>query len=111
MRKLQSRDIFSAARLISEIGIKDDFIALAEKAKTTGKIDAGYDLLFVILERVTTSKAEKSFYEFLAGILETEPEEVAQMDPCLLMDKLLEVADVENWRNFFSHLRSLMKRN
>ncbi len=109
MRHLQSSDIFAGCRLLSAIGIRDEFKAIAEKAQTTNSLDAGYDLIFALLEKATTSKAEREWYKFLGNILEVKPEEVETMDPCVLLDKLFEVADVKQWRDFFSRVLSLTK--
>lgn len=115
MRSLQSSDIFSACRLLSAIGVKEEFKALAEKAKLVkdknAMMDAGYDLIFTLLEKATTSKAEKEWYKFLGNILEVKPEEVETMDPCDLLDNIFQVADVQKWRDFFSRVLQLMKRS
>lgn len=115
MRNLQSSDIFSACRLMSAIGVKEEFKALAEKATLTKDkntmMDAGYELIFTLLEKATTSKAEQEWYKFLGNIFEVKPEEVKTMDPCDVLDNMLEVANVQKWRDFFSRVLQLMKRS
>lgn len=112
MRNLQSSDIFAACRLMNAIGIKEEFKKMAEKANSLSDLksfDTGYDFLFMIFERATTSEAEKEWYSFLGNIFEMKPNEVKVMDPCELLDKLVEVADISKWKDFFSRVAKLMK--
>lgn len=113
MRNLQSSDLFAACRLLSAIGIRDEIKSVAEKANTLKDItqfDLGYDLMYNLFEKATTSQSEKEFYKFFSNILECKPDEIAKMDPCEFLDKILEIADVQKWRDFFSKVLSLMKK-
>lgn len=112
MRNLQSSDIFAVCRLLSAIGIKEEFKAMAENAnsvKDLKSFDIGYDFLFRLFERATTSEAETQWYQFLGNVLEMKPKEVKEMDAIDLIDNLLEVASVEKWKAFFSRVAKLMK--
>lgn len=113
MRSLRSSDIFSACRLLSAIGFREEFKKIAENAqnvKDLTQFDVGYELIFGLIEKATTSKAEKEWYSFFANIFECTAEEVKTMDPCLFLDKVIEVADVEQWKAFFTRVASLMKQ-
>lgn len=113
MRSLRSSDIFSACRLLSAIGFRDEFKKIAENAtniKDLTQFDVGYDLIFGLVEKATTSKAEKEWYSFFANIFEVSVDEVKNMNPCDFLDKVIEVADVEQWKAFFMRVASLMKQ-
>ena len=114
MRNLKASDIFSACRLLNTIGVREEVrnVAMqAEESKTKKvQIDMGFDLLFGILEKATQENAEKEIYKFLANLFECDWEDVRDMDPIELMDKLEEVADFEKWKNFFKRVATLMKK-
>ena len=114
MRSLRTSDIFSACRLISKIGVREEIREVAMKAEESkGKkvqIDMGFDLLFGIMEKATQENAENEIYIFIADLFECKPEEVRDMDPVVLLDKLEEVADFEKWKSFFGRVAALMKK-
>lgn len=114
MRNLQTSDIFSACRLLSKIGIREEIKAVAMAAEENKnkrvKADMGVDLLLGILEKATLEKNEKEFYSFIANIFECDWNEVRGMDPIELLDKLQEVANIETWKNFFARVARLMKK-
>lgn len=113
MRELQSGDIFGACRLLNAIGVRDELKKVAESVNTLQDLkgfDVGFNLIYDLFERATTSEAEQEWYKFFANIFECKPEEIKKMDPCDFIDKVLEVADIEKWRNFFSKVLSLMKQ-
>lgn len=114
MRKLQATDLFAMARVVNAIGIKDEVKAIAMKANNVkelaeNKESIGFELLFGIFEKATQKKAERELFEFFANIFEMPPQEVQSLDPVDFVDKVIEAADVEKWKAFFSRLASLMK--
>lgn len=113
MRSLKTTDIFSAIRLLSTIGVREEFREVARQAEESkGKkvrFDVGYDLMFGIMEKVTTASAEKEIYKFIADLFECEWEAVRDMDPIVLLEQLQEVANIEGWKNFFKHVAGLTK--
>ena len=113
MRNLKTSDIFSACRLLSSIGIREEIKEVARqaeesKSKTT-KVDMGFDLLFGVIEKATAENAEKEIYKFIADLFECEWESVRDMDPVELLDKLEQVADLDKWKSFFKRVAALMK--
>ena len=114
MRSLRTSDIFSACRLLSVIGVREEIreVALkAEESKTKKvKVDFGFDLLFGILEKATKEASEEEIYKFIANLFECDWQEVRDMDPIELLDKLEQVADIEKWKNFFKRVAALMKQ-
>lgn len=114
MRHLQTSDIFAACRMVNTIGIKEDIKKICMEANSLDEVarnGAGFDLLYTVFEKATEAKGENTLYNFIARLFECEPDEVGKMDPIEFLDKLLEVADVEKWKAFFSRVAALMKRN
>ena len=114
MRHLQTTDIFEAFRLICKIGVREEIRKVAIQAEENkGKkiqIDFGFDLMFGILEKATQKNAEKEIYHFISGLLECNPEEVAKMNPAKMLNSLLEVANIEEWKDFFGYVQRLILR-
>lgn len=115
MRALQTDDLFSAARLLVKIGVREEVEAVAKRAEESKgkkiKIDMSFDLFFGILEKAVQENAEKEIYKFIANLFECDPEEVRKMNPIKLFEKLLEVANIEEWKSFFAYLRKLIMKN
>lgn len=113
MRKLQTPDIFSFCRLVTEMNVKEDIKKIVTKAangKSTNQ-ELGFDILFLIFERATQKNTEEKLYEFAAGIFEEDVEIVRTMDPVEFIDKLMEAADPEKWKAFFTRVVALMRRS
>ena len=115
MRNLETHDIFSAVRLLSKIGVREEIrtVAKAAEENKSNKIrfDMGFDLMFGIIEKAATENAEKEIYKFIANLFECEWEEVRRMKPIALMKNLEEVASFEEWKDFFGYVKRLMKQN
>lgn len=113
MRNLKTSDIFSACRLLSTIGIREEIKEVARQAEESKtkkiKVDMGFDLLFGVIEKATTEGAEKEIYKFIADIFESDWEYVRDLDPIELLDKLEQVADFDKWKSFFKRVAALMK--
>lgn len=102
MRNLNTGDLFKAARMIKEMGIKEELKAFAENLDdNVNQKDAGIDLLMLIFSKVTETKSENLIYKFLAGPFEMEVEEVEKMDLFEMIETLFTVADVEKWKGLF----------
>ena len=114
MRNLQTTDVFSAFRLLNKIGVREKIREVAIQAEESKgkkvKIDDGFDLLFGILEKAAQKNAENEIYVFIADLLECQPEEVAKMNPVKLIKSLLEVANIEEWKDFFGYVRGLIMK-
>lgn len=113
MRGLKTSDIFSACRLLSAIGIREEIKEVAKQAEEgkakKAQFDIGFDLLFGVIEKATTEGAEKEIYKFIADLFECDWESVRDMDPIELLDKLEQVADLDKWKSFFKRVAALMK--
>lgn len=114
MRGLQTSDIFSAVRVLTKIGVREEIKEVAKQAEASKtkkvQIDFGFDLMFGIIEKAAQQNAENEIYIFIADLLECEPEEVRVMNPVKLFKSLLEVANVEEWKDFFGYVRQLIMK-
>lgn len=114
MRNLRTSDLFSACRLLSAIGIREEIREVALQAEQSKgkkiKLDMGFDLLFGIIEKASKENAEKEIYIFIADLFECDWESVRDMDPIELLDKLEQVANLKKWKSFFERVARLMKK-
>lgn len=115
MRGLQTSDIFSAIRVLTKIGVREEIKEVAKKVEeSNGKInkfDLGFDLMLGIIEKATEKRAEKEIYCFIADLFNCAPDEVRTMHPVKMFEQLLEVANIEEWKDFFGYVRrSIMKK-
>lgn len=118
MRGLQTSDIIAAARVLTKIGLKEEIKEVARQAEENknsknnknkkDKFDFGFDLIFGVIEKATQKNAEREIYIFIADLLECTPEEVEKMNPAKMLKALLEVANVEEWKDFFGYVRKLI---
>lgn len=112
MRNLQISDVFAFIRLIDETGMRDELKKMVMSKDSIGDLTAesfGYDIIFMLLEKASTEKAEKAVYKFFGNIFEMEPKEVAKMDPVDFVEGIREVADIERWKAFFTSVAKLME--
>lgn len=115
MRSLQTSDIFSAIRLLTKIGFREEIKAIAKQAEENkgniNQFDLGFDLMLGIIEKAAEQKGEKEIYRFIADLFDCAPDEVRTMNPVKMFNKLLEVANIEEWKDFFGYVRrSIMKK-
>lgn len=102
MRKLNTGDLFKVARMIKDMGMKEELKTFTEKIdKNADQEKVGIDLLMLIFSKVTETKSEKLIYEFLSGPFEMMAEDVEKMDLFEMIETLFMVADVEKWKGLF----------
>lgn len=122
MRNLNGHDVFMALKVLQKIGVKDELVALAtyinEQYNGTGQQttknaqEIGARLIFGVLANCGDEAAEKAFFSFLAGPLETTPEELEERDAlgtCEEVARYIETIDRERWRAFFISLSAAIK--
>lgn len=120
MRNLNTSDVFEFARMIKDLGLKEEIKEISVKAtaalnnqslKTQENEEAGseqtnmlenvgMDMFLGLLEKLTEKKSESAFYKFLSGPFEIEPEAVGKLDPLELIEGLTKMADVQRWKGF-----------
>lgn len=108
MRNLQTPDIFAFVRMLNKIGIKDELKAKAISQDANVE-SLGYDIIFMVLEKLSDKEAESEIYTFFAPIFETSEEELKSMDAIEFLDSVTKIASIERWKAFFSSVAKLMK--
>ena len=102
MRKLKTSDLFALARCITQIGVKEDLKQIGLEANSVKDVtERGFEVAYILFAKVCEKKSEKPIYEFVATLLECKWEEVRDMDPVELLEKLKEVANIADWKRFF----------
>lgn len=116
MRALQTHDIFKAMGVIKHLGVQDEIKKIAldmeKNKKKADQREVGIELIMRVIGNASDPKAEQSLYEFLAGPLEINPEDISTMDPVALVEKIKELSnyvDAESWKSFFKSVASLMR--
>ena len=101
MRKLNTSDVFAFTRLVKEIGLKEEIKNITAKVAEETDVKAlGIDIIFTLIEKFSEVNSENALYEFLSRPLEVTKEEVATMDLFDLVEKIMNMADVEKWKTF-----------
>lgn len=101
MRKLNTSDVFAFTRLVKEIGLKEEIKNITTKAAEETDVKAlGLDIIFTLIEKFSEVNSENALYEFLSRPLEISEEEVGTMDLFDLVEKIMQIADVEKWKTF-----------
>lgn len=112
MRKLQTKDIFQAIRLIVKSNLKEELRPVLAKASDSEMSvrDIGVDGILTVMEVLVEKKCENAFYEFLAGPFESTPEEVEELGLCELAEQLERLAEENDLRGFFTQLGGLITK-
>lgn len=112
MRKLQTKDIFQALRLIKKANLKEEIkpvLSLAASGEMAVQ-DVGIEGVLSIIEIFTEKKAEAAIYEFLSGSFEVSPGEVEAMELAELAGNLKRLAQENDLKVFFTALQGLITK-
>lgn len=77
MRKANTNDMFSAARLFKKLGLKKEIFEA-----TKGKDDVeeiGFNVFYDIFEKATTEDIQNEIYKVLSGPFEMNPDKVGDL--------------------------------
>lgn len=107
MRKLATEDLFNGMRLFKAADMKKEFADIMANAKGKTEKEVGIEMVYTIITKCSDKNFEKAFYDFVSAPLEVKPSEVAKMNPIKLIDALYEVADPQEWIDFFNRVRTL----
>lgn len=113
MRKLNTADVFAAARVIRASGVRielRELIARAAESDTPIK-SVGIEGFLVVAEALAEKKAEQALYDFLSGPLEMPSAEIPLLPIDELMAKLLELTAKVNWKDFFKSVSGIAGKN
>lgn len=112
MRKLITSDIFSAGRMMAQIGAKDIIENAAKNAQKVEDVwENGFDLMWSLFEKASTKGSEDAIYTFLAGPMEKSKDEIKNMDLVLFFGAIKEFVDYnkEDLIPFFKLVEKSMK--
>lgn len=96
MRRLKTKDVFAAMRVISEADIRRELrtiVANAQQGKEVDVQNLGFDIILSCIEHLSGKAAENLVYEFLAGPWEVDPAEIGEWDLSKLVDTFNEWKD------------------
>jgi len=108
MRKIMTKDIFMAMRVIKKSGMKQELIPLVQKAAEAGIEQIGIEGILTVIEVLSENNSEKALYEVLAGPFEMSVEEVESLELDVFTGMLCELGEQNNLQNFFKALSGLI---
>lgn len=101
MRKLQTGDLFSFARVIKASGIREDLVKYLQKITVeSDKEQVGMTTILMIIEALSDKKAEKALYDALSPVFEVD--DIESMPPSELFAYLKQMAEENDLPNFFN---------
>ena len=113
MRKLQLKDTFALARIVTKANLKEtirniikdsnvkNVIDNKEKADSKAE-DIGIDIIFSLIEKVSDEGIEKDFYKLCASIFEMTEKEVSEIPPVKFVENIKILAKENDIRSFLS---------
>ncbi len=115
MRKLGTKDTFAAMRIIKTAGVIDEIKKIAARINSANDMNAediGIEVIFNVLGKLCEKDCEKLVFEFASGLFEMDVKTVEEMPPTEFCQKLLECANIEEWKRFFTFAaRAIQKQN
>lgn len=115
MRKLNTADIFRAARAVKASGLRSELGKLMYSvSKGENEIDlekVGIDTILAAVEVFAEKNSEKAIYEVLSGPMECKPDDIEKMEISALMDSLEELSKDPGLLDFFKRLSGMIGRN
>lgn len=114
MRKLQTTDIFSLARIIRASGVRSTLKDIIVKATQSENIDiesVGIDGILATFEALAERGCEQAIYTAIASIVECEPKEIEKMPINEFVDTLTEIAKENDLKTFFDSVSAILGKN
>lgn len=110
MRQLATKDIFTMSRIITKANLKDELRRIVKESEAgETKLNMGIDLMLGVLAGASSKAVETDIYAFLADVLESTPDDIANSDPDLLITRLTTDDGSKQWKDFFSKLAKWMR--
>lgn len=112
MRKLNTTDLFEAMRLIKKSNLREELrpiIMQAAKSELSVE-EVGIDGILQVVEVLSEKKCESAMYDFLSRPFEITSKEVSELSLDELLEKLLELKEVSNLKNFMTALQGLITK-
>lgn len=95
MKKLKTKDLFAAGRMLSKIDAKETIRSAAQNSDSAEDIwNNGFDLVFSLYEKASKVGAEESVYEFLSSPFEMSVEEIKELDLSVFLGTVKEFVEI-----------------
>lgn len=104
MRKANTDDLFNIARLIDDLGLKEDLFEVQKGKEDIEKI--GFDFVFKIFSKAIKKEAQQKIYEVLSEPFEIKPQEVGKLGIMDLIKNTMECFDLSEVINFIKRANS-----
>lgn len=110
MKKLNTKDVFNALRLIKSLDIKKEAEGVLREADSVDDVFSdGYALIYALFEKAVEQSAENKLYEFLAGPYEMTAEEVGDLSISEQMKNIKQLAKENDLKVFIQDVKNLRK--
>lgn len=112
--KITTEIFFEAMRLVSSLDIKSNIKDLIRQQSEGAKMDQfsfGYELIMTVFDKAVQVKSEHKIYDFLSKVLEKPAEDIRKQSFIELIDEVIAVADVEEWKILFTKVAGLITKN
>lgn len=110
MRKLESRDLFAAMRVIKVSGARHELMQIIKEADEDDVEGTGILGVLAIMEALSGTAAEKEIYKCIADIAEKGEDDIEHMPPADFLELLNQIAANNDMKSFFAELRRLIGR-
>lgn len=108
MRKLNTRDVFAFSRLLKKMNCKEEFKKLAKNGEVAeDATEFGVDVIWFILDCASNAGVEEMLYSFVAPIIGTKTEDVANMEINDFIETLMDIAKNNDLSSFFKSASKL----
>lgn len=104
MRKANTNDLFNIARLIDELGLKEDLFEAQKGKEDIEKI--GFDFIFKIFSKAIKKESQQKIYDVLSEPFEIEPQKVGELGIMELINNTMSCFDLSEVINFFKRANS-----
>lgn len=109
MRKLLTKDLFSAMRVVRAGKMHEELKPVFKMAseENANAENVGIEMVLTLMETLSEKNTEHVIYEFLAGPFEMDPKEIADMELDTLLANLGQLARENDLANFIRQLGNL----
>lgn len=110
MKRLETADLFKAARILKSSGLKEKIKPMLEAAAQKGAdaLNIGIDAVLAAVGTLAETGTEKALYDVFAGPFEKSPEEMAHLDIIELCDGIEWLWKEGNLQAFCERLSGLI---
>ena len=99
--------MFEVVRFIDKLGIKDDIFQAQKGEEDLERI--GFDVIMQIIEKATTSQAEKELYSVLSGPFEMKAKDIEVMDITEFVNAITTCFNLSTLVNFMQRVGPLVQ--